>query len=33
VRFDGVNYRTTLGFNSAGIGVIAILTALYTTWW
>ncbi|MBO9707723.1 MAG: sodium/sugar symporter [Caulobacter sp.] len=33
VSLDGVSYRTTTGFNIAGLGVILILVALYATWW
>ncbi|MBB3775234.1 putative copper export protein [Erythromicrobium ramosum] len=28
-----VDYRTSTGFNIAGLGVILILAALYATWW
>ena len=28
-----VDYSTTVGFNIASIGVLAILVALYLTWW
>jgi SSS family solute:Na+ symporter len=33
VRFDGVSMHTTPGFNTAAAGVMAILVALYATWW
>jgi SSS family solute:Na+ symporter len=33
VRTDDVRYGTPTGFNMASLGVIAILTALYSTWW
>ena len=33
VTLEGVSYKTSTGFNIAGIGVILILIALYTTWW
>lgn len=33
IRLDGVSYRTTMGFNLAGAGVIAFLIAVYTIWW
>ncbi len=33
ITTEGVSYRTTIGFNVAGFAVIAILIALYTTWW
>jgi len=33
VTLEGVSYRTTNGFNIAGLGVILILVALYATWW
>jgi SSS family solute:Na+ symporter len=33
VSLDGVSYKTTTGFNIAGLGVIVILIALYFTWW
>ena len=28
-----IDYSTTVGFNIASIGVLAILVALYLTWW
>jgi solute:Na+ symporter, SSS family len=28
-----INYRTSVGFNIGGLGVILILIALYSTWW
>ncbi|WP_029913600.1 sodium/sugar symporter [Caulobacter sp. UNC358MFTsu5.1] len=33
VSLEGVSYKTTTGFNIAGLGVIVILIALYATWW
>ncbi|ALL14216.1 sodium/sugar symporter [Caulobacter henricii] len=33
VSLEGVSYKTTPGFNIAGVGVILILIALYATWW
>lgn len=33
VTTEGVSFRTTGGFNIAGVGVILILIALYATWW
>jgi SSS family solute:Na+ symporter len=33
VSLEGVSYKTTKGFNIAGLGVIIILIALYATWW
>jgi SSS family solute:Na+ symporter len=33
VTLEGVSYKTTTGFNIAGLGVILILIALYATWW
>lgn len=33
IRTDDVRYDTTLGFNVGALGVIAILTALYATFW
>jgi len=33
VSLEGVSYKTTNGFNIAGLGVILILIALYATWW
>ncbi len=33
ISMDGVNYRTTSGFNIASVAVVAILIALYATWW
>jgi len=33
VSLEGVTYKTTKGFNIAGVGVILILIALYATWW
>lgn len=33
IRLDGVSYRTSLGFNIAGVGVIAFLIAVYAIWW
>lgn len=33
VTLEGVSYKTSTGFNVAGVGVILILVALYATWW
>jgi len=33
IRMDGVSFATTAGFNIAGVAIIAILIALYATWW
>lgn len=33
ITTDGVSYRTTTGFNVTSFAVIAILVALYATWW
>jgi SSS family solute:Na+ symporter len=33
VSLEGVSYKTTAGFNIAGLGVIVILIALYAIWW
>jgi SSS family solute:Na+ symporter len=33
VSLEGVSYKTTTGFNIAGLGVIVILVALYAIWW
>lgn len=33
IKTDGVNYGTTASFNIASLSVIAILVALYATWW
>ena len=33
ISTDGVSYKTTAGFNTASVAVIAILVALYATWW
>ena len=33
VSLEGVTYKTTQGFNIAGLGVIVILIALYAAWW
>jgi SSS family solute:Na+ symporter len=33
VTLEGISYKTSTGFNIAGLGVILILIALYATWW
>jgi SSS family solute:Na+ symporter len=33
VTLEGISYKTSTGFNIAGVGVILILIALYATWW
>ena len=33
IRMDDVSFRTTRGFNIAGVVIIAILIMLYATWW
>lgn len=33
IRLDGVSYKTSLGFNVAAVGVIAVLVTVYSIWW
>jgi SSS family solute:Na+ symporter len=33
IKLDGVSYKTSMGFNIAGAGVIAFLIAVYAIWW
>jgi len=33
ITMEGVEFRTSTGFNIGGVGVILILIALYATWW
>ncbi|MFT5766987.1 MAG: SSS family solute:Na+ symporter [Halioglobus sp.] len=33
IDLDDIEFRTSTGFNIAGIGVVLILAALYATWW
>ena len=33
VKLDKISFATTQSFNIAAVGVVIILTALYTTWW
>jgi SSS family solute:Na+ symporter len=33
IRMEGVSFRTTAGFNLAAALIVAILVALYWTWW
>ena len=33
IRFDGVSFKTSAGFNLAGVGVILFLIAVYAIWW
>ena len=33
ITMQGVSFRTTTGFNVAAVVIIAILIALYATWW
>jgi solute:Na+ symporter, SSS family len=33
ISMEGVSFRTTTGFNVAAVIIIAILIALYATWW
>lgn len=33
IKLDQVSYKTSLGFNIAGVGVIAFLIAVYAIWW
>ncbi|MBO9622289.1 MAG: sodium/sugar symporter [Sphingomonas sp.] len=33
ITMEGVSFRTTTGFNVAGVIIILILIALYATWW
>ena len=33
ITMDGVSFKTTAGFNIAGVVIIAALIVLYATWW
>jgi SSS family solute:Na+ symporter len=33
VDLNGISFKTTGGFNIAGVGVVLILAAVYATWW
>jgi len=33
VSLEGINFKTTSGFNLGTLGVVLILAALYATWW
>lgn len=33
VSLEGINFKTTTGFNFGSLGVVLILAALYATWW
>ena len=33
ISMEGVSFRTTAGFNIAAAIIVAILVALYWTWW
>ena len=33
IKLDGVSYKTSTGFNIAGVGVILFLIAVYAIWW
>lgn len=33
VTLEGVDFRTTKGFNAASLAIVLILVALYATWW
>lgn len=33
IRFEGISYKTTTGFNIAALGVIVFLIAVYAYWW
>ena len=33
ITMEGVSFRTTTGFNVAAAIIVAILVALYWTWW
>ncbi len=33
VTVQGIDFRTTTGFNVASLGIVLILIALYATWW
>ena len=33
ITTSDVSYKTSTGFNAGAFGVIAILIALYATWW
>lgn len=33
IRFEGISYKTTTGFNLAAFGVVAFLIGVYSLWW
>ena len=33
IKLDKISYKTSLGFNLAGVGVIAFLILVYSIWW
>ena len=33
IKLDKISYKTSLGFNLAGLGVIAFLILVYSIWW
>jgi solute:Na+ symporter, SSS family len=33
IDLTGISFKTTIGFNIAAVGVIAILIAIYSVWW
>ncbi|MCY3197827.1 sodium:solute symporter family transporter, partial [Acinetobacter baumannii] len=33
IKLDKISYKTSLGFNLAGVGVIAFLILVYWIWW
>ncbi len=33
IDLNGISFKTTSGFNIAGLGVVLILAAIYATWW
>jgi SSS family solute:Na+ symporter len=33
IKLDKISYNTSLGFNLAGLGVIAFLILVYSIWW
>jgi SSS family solute:Na+ symporter len=33
IEVSGIDYSTSAGFNIAGVAIVAILVALYATWW
>jgi solute:Na+ symporter, SSS family len=33
IEISDINFKTTMGFNIASLGVVLVLTAIYTLWW